>query len=160
MAVLIVCSAFGAITGVAVALFAGNLPTAGVSLLGALWGCMAFPMYSIAVAHATDYAEPTDFVVISSSLLLVYGIGAISGPFIASAVMTRFGPGALYLYTAAIHLMFLGYAVNRAFRRSAAPEEQHIPFGEAFAAANTASQIFEEEVENLIDVAEAGAEAR
>jgi len=158
--VLIGCSALSTVFGIAIVVSAGLVSTAGLSLLGALWGSVAFPMYSIAVAYANDYAEPTDFVVISSTLLLVYGIGAISGPFVASAVMTRFGPGALYLYAAAIHLLFVGYAVNRAFRRKPAAEEQHIPFSEALAAANTASRIFEDELETLADAVDEQTDAR
>lgn len=156
--VLILCSAVAVVAGFSLVLFSNYLNAAGVSLLGAIWGAMAFPMYSIAVAHANDYAEPSDFVVVSSSLLLVYGIGAITGPFLASAVMTWSGPSTLYLYTAAIHLVFVGYAINRSFRRGTAPEEQHITFSDAFAAANTASQVFEEEVEHLADEAALDAE--
>lgn len=156
--VLILCSAIAVAAGSALVLLSNHLNPAGVSLLGGIWGATAFPMYSIAVAHANDYADPSDFVVVSSSLLLVYGIGAITGPFLASAVMTWAGPSTLYLYTAAIHLVFVGYAINRSFRRETAPEDQHIAFSDALAAANTASQVFEEEVEHLADEAALDAE--
>lgn len=147
--VLILTAAVAVAAGSALVLFSNTLTIPFISLLGALWGSMAFPMYSIAVAHANDYAEPTDFVVVSSSLLLVYGIGAISGPFLASTVMTGFGPSALYLFTTAVHLAFVGYAIIRSRQREATPEAEHIAFGDALAAAATASRIYEEEVESL-----------
>jgi MFS family permease len=149
--VLILTAVVAVAAGFALVLFADSLDIVYISLLGALWGAMAFPMYSIAVAHGNDYADPSDFVVVSSSLLLVYGIGAISGPFLASTVMTWIGPAALYLFTAGVHLAFAGYAINRSIRREAAPEEQHIPFGDALAAAATASRIYEDEVEHLAE---------
>lgn len=119
----------------------------GISMLGALWGAAAFPMYSIAVAHANDFAEPSDYVMVSGSLLLVYGIGAITGPFVASSLMTLISPPMLYAYTAAIHMLFIVYAISRSFRRDEAPEAQHIAFSDALTAAGTASQVYEEELE-------------
>ena len=56
-------------------------------------------MYAIAVAHANDYAEADDYVMVSSGLLLMFGTGAIIGPFLASAVMGISGSSGLYLMT-------------------------------------------------------------
>ena len=104
-------------------------------------------MYAIAVAHANDYAEADDYVMVSSGLLLMFGVGAIVGPFIASAVMGISGSSGLYLMTLIVHASLAVYVLLRIFRRSSAPNEQHIAFGDALATAHTASQVYEEEIQ-------------
>ncbi len=122
-----------------------DLGFASINLLGAAWGFFAFPMYAIAVAHANDNAEPTDYVMVSSGLLLAYGAGAVIGPFAASGVITLTGPYGLFLMTGVVHLLLAGYVFERRFRRDSAPADQHIPFGDALATAHTASQVYEDE---------------
>src|SRR5690606_2818334 len=60
-----------------------------IGLLGSmlLYGGAAFSLYPLCVAHANDYADISEFVVIASGLLLVYGIGAAVGPVIAGALI-------------------------------------------------------------------------
>ena len=120
----------------------GFLP---ISFLGAAWGAMAFPLYSVSVAHANDYAEADEFVKISSGLLLMFGAGAVIGPFLASATMTVVGAPGLYLFSGAMHLVLVGYVAMRAFQRRPAPIDQHIAFSDARAATYTASSVYEEE---------------
>lgn len=115
-------------------------------LMSAAWGAVAFPMYAISVAHANDFADPDEYVVISSGLLLMYGLGAIAGPFLAPLVMKFFGPGGLYLFGAVVHLLLLVYIVIRIGRRAPAPEEEHLPFADSLASTQTASQVYEEEL--------------
>lgn len=123
----------------------------GINLLGALWGFFAFPVYGIAVAHANDFAEADDYVMVSSGLLLMYGGGAIAGPFLASALMTLSNGLALYAFTGVAHLLLAIYVLNRIFRRSGAPVEQQIAFGDALATAHTASQVYDEEIRQLAE---------
>ena len=117
----------------------------GINLLGAAWGFFAFPMYAISVAHANDNAEPSDYVMVSSGLLLLYGAGAVIGPFAASAVMTVSSGYGLYIMTGIVHLLLAVYVLQRIFLRRSSPSDHHIPFGDALATAHTASQVYEEE---------------
>jgi hypothetical protein len=78
----------------------------------------------------------------------MYGVGAIVGPFLASAAMTLVSNGVLYLYTAIVHLAILIFVLLRLFSREPAPMDQHVPFSEALTAVQTASQVFEEEYED------------
>jgi MFS family permease len=118
----------------------------GINLLGAAWGFFAFPMYAIAVAHANDYADADDYVMVSSGLLLMFGAGAIIGPFLASGVMALTDASGLYVLTMLVHASLAVYVLLRIFRRSSAPIEQHIAFSDALATAHTVSQIYEEEM--------------
>jgi MFS family permease len=126
--------------------FADQLDFVGINVLGGAWGFFAFPMYAVAVAHANDYAEADDYVMVSSGLLLMFGIGAIVGPFLASGVMELTGTSGLYLMTMLAHASLAVYVLLRIFRRSSAPTEHHIAFGDALATAHTASQVYEEEI--------------
>ena len=122
-----------------------------LNLFSAAWGFVAFPIYAIAVAHANDNAEPDDYVMVSSGLLLMYGGGAIIGPFIASALMTLTDASALYVYTGTIHLCLMLYVVTRIIRRTSVPAEHHIAFSDALATAHTASQVYEEEIQHIAE---------
>ena len=121
--------------------------------LGAAWGAFAFPLYAISVAHTNDHADPSEYVMVSGGLLLIFGIGAIVGPFLASAVMTSNGATGLYLFTAGVHVVLLVYTLQRMFRRDSTPSEEHVDFSEALATAQTASQVFEEEIQQAAELA-------
>jgi MFS family permease len=135
-----------AVVGAVIVASADQLGIFGLSLLGAAWGAVAFPIYSIAVANANDHADPRDYVMVSSGLLLLYGTGAIVGPFAASALMTVIGAAGLYAMASVVHVLLAAYVLLRLFRGATVPDEQHIAFGDALATAYSASQIYEEEI--------------
>lgn len=143
---LLAAATAGAVIALVIVGTADQLGIIATSLLGGAWGAVAFPLYSIAVAHANDYAEPTDYVMVSSGLLLMYGGGAILGPFLASAVMSFSGASGLYAMTGVAHLLLAIYVLLRMFRRASVPDERHTPFGDALATAYSASQVYEEEM--------------
>ena len=113
---------FAALVGTVIGLalwWAGPAVTPAMLLaLSAAWGATAFPLYSVSAAHANDYARANEFVMISSGLLLMYGIGAIVGPFLASLAMEWIDAGGLYLFTALTHVLLAGYIVFRISQRA------------------------------------------
>lgn len=132
--------------------FSPLLTPATVIALGGLWGAAAFPLYSLAIAHSNDHAAEDEFVMVSSGLLLMYGIGAVVGPLLASAVMHYLGGTGLYVFTGCIHLMLALYLVVRRLRRKRAQRAEALPgFTEAWTAAHTRSQVFEHELETHAD---------
>jgi len=108
----------GALAGIGLA-YVGGRSFETLLGLGLLFGGFAFPLYSLCIAHANDMVEPGDRVDVSSGLLLIFGIGAVLGPFIASAVMDLAGHRAMFLYTAAVHLMMAVFTIYRTRRRDA-----------------------------------------
>jgi MFS family permease len=142
--------AFAALAGLLVGLlswlFFSRMTPALLLVLGAAWGAVAFPLYAVSVAHTNDHARPGEYVMISSGLLLMYGIGAIAGPFVASLTMQVTGVGGLFLYTAVIHLAVLAYVAIRFKRRIPVHEEEHRKFVDALAATQTASHVYEDEL--------------
>lgn len=113
--------------------------------LGFAWGALSFPVYTISVAHANDRADPEDYVRLSSALLLMYGIGAITGPFIASSVMTVLGATGLYIYIAVVHAVFALYVLAFSLRRKAVAPDETVDFSDSLATALTSSQVYAEE---------------
>ena len=144
--ILVAVCILGASAGVALAMLAPHLGFSGIVLLGGAWGAFAFPMYSIAVAYANDYADHDEYVKVSAGLLLVYGSGAIIGPFAASALITLRGAEGLFLFTAAVHVLLIGFVAYR-FLKEGTQADQPIAFGDALSSAQTASQVYEEEME-------------
>lgn len=145
--VIAACAIAAVLVGLALWLFAA-LSLALMMLLGAAWGAVAFPIYAVSVAHANDNADSNEYVMVSSGLLLMYGIGAIIGPFLAPAVMQLTGPGGLYLFGALVHITLGAYVLLRIPRHAPAPEEEHLPFSDSLASTQTASVIYEDELES------------
>jgi len=145
--VLAAISLAGVIIAVVMGFMAHDLSIPAIIVLAALWGAMSFPVYSISVAHANDRAEAGNFVMISAGLLLMYGIGAIIGPFIASAMMTLGNPGFLFIFTGIVHLLLAIYVTTRIMIRTQPSEDGHTPFSDALASTQTRSQIYEDTLE-------------
>lgn len=154
---LVVSASCSAIVAAVILVTVGELGFVGINFLGAAWGLFAFPMYAVAVAHANDYADADDYVMVSSGLLLMFGSGAIIGPFLASAVMNFSGSSGLYLMTMFVHASIALYVLLRILRRAKMPSEHHTEFGDALATAYTASQVYEEEIQYLEDQPQQGA---
>jgi len=79
----------------------------------AAFGALAYTLYSVAVAHANDYARPDEFVKVSSGLLLLYGFGTMVGPVLGAVLMAKMRPESLFLATATAHAVLAACALAR-----------------------------------------------
>jgi MFS family permease len=82
-----------------------------------LFGACSFPLYSVSAAHANDYAEPDFVVELNASLVLMYGLGAVVSPLVASELIGRFGPSAMFAYIGAAHAGLMIFGLYRMTRR-------------------------------------------
>jgi MFS family permease len=89
--------------------------------LAILFGAVTYPMYALVVAHANDHAEPGNFVRVSSSLLLLYGVGTMIGPVLAAIGMDRIAPEGLFAFTALVDAAIIAYTVVRIRQRASQP---------------------------------------
>lgn len=94
----------------------------------ALYGCFAYPLYGLCVAHTNDFVSREEFVEASSGLLLTWGIGASIGPLLASNLMELLGLGGLFLFTALVHSTFAAHTLYRMTRRAPVPAEERADF--------------------------------
>jgi MFS family permease len=90
-------------------------------------GCLA-AVYPIAVSQVYDYIDRAEMVAASGGLLLIWSIGAVAGPLIASALMGRFGPDAFFSYLTVISLALLVFTRYRMVRRVARPADEQTGF--------------------------------
>src|SRR6185295_1118078 len=110
-----------ALAGFAILALKPTEPWLVLTLVGC-YGALTYPIYGLAVAHANDYADPSEFVAVSGGLLLLYGAGTMFGPLAAGGAMTEIGPEALFLVTASSHIAIAAYAIYRTYQRAPIPE--------------------------------------
>ncbi|MEO1198633.1 MAG: MFS transporter [Pseudomonadota bacterium] len=89
-----------------------------------LFGGFALPLYSLASAHANDFAKPGQSVDLAAGLFLFFTAGAVLGPVIASQIMAWFGPSAFFLYTSLLHLSLVAFVVIRMLSRAPVPRDE------------------------------------
>lgn len=101
--------------GLTVIAQAGGIVSAMTS--AALFGVTAFPIYSVAAAHAHDFASSDERVELSAALMFCFALGAIAAPLAASLLIERFGPGALFLMIAVGHAVLVVFGLLRMLAR-------------------------------------------
>jgi len=72
-----------------------------------LFGLMTYPIFSVATAHANDYAKRAQMVELSAALLFFYAIGAIVSPLATSSLIQHYGPAVLFTFIGAVHLLLI-----------------------------------------------------
>jgi MFS family permease len=111
--------------GVALILLAPTLPFIGLAALFAAFAGIAESFYPIGVAHANDRAQPSDYVVISSNLLLLWAAGRMIGPIAGAASLKGAGPAGLLWYAIVLSIAFALYAAWRIrFSAKLVPEDR------------------------------------
>lgn len=107
-------------------LLSGYLPIGPHSrqVIAFLFGAAILPAYTVAAAHAYDFARKDGYVEVSAGLLLLFGLGSILGPLPASGLMDLLRPGALFLFMAAVNAVLAGYVLYRVLRRSPVPRAE------------------------------------
>ena len=152
--VIAFCAVVCSVLSIGLWITSGDLTIRALLIANVIWGAVSFPIYSISIAHANAYAQPEDFVMVSSGMLLMYGLGAIAGPFIGSMFINLFGSGGMFVPIAVADSLLALYILYRIFQREQAQDADQIPFTEALAAASTKSQVydyFEEDEDALAD---------
>jgi MFS family permease len=102
-----------AIASCAFTVMATGLDTQGIMLTAFLFGLTTFPIYSVASAHAHDFASSDERVELSAALMFWFAIGAIFAPYLASVLIENFGPPALFMMMAVGHAILILFGLNR-----------------------------------------------
>ncbi|SEW25602.1 Predicted arabinose efflux permease, MFS family [Cognatiyoonia koreensis] len=84
-----------------------------IMLLAFIFGFTTFPIYSVAAAHAHDFATQEQRVPLSAALMFYYAIGAIAAPYIASLLIAWFGPFAMFTLIAVGHIGLVIFGLAR-----------------------------------------------
>ncbi|WP_299409062.1 MFS transporter [uncultured Roseobacter sp.] len=102
-----------AIASSALTIFAAGLGTLGIMLTAGLFGLTTFPIYSVAAAHAHDFASDDERVELSAALMFYFALGAIAAPYAASLLIDSFGPKALFVMMAVGHMLLVIFGLSR-----------------------------------------------
>ncbi|MGZ2257550.1 MFS transporter [Roseobacter sp. A03A-229] len=108
-----------AIGSSAITIFAAGMGTVGIMLTAGLFGMTTFPIYSVAAAHAHDFATDDERVELSAALMFYFALGAIAAPYSASLLIELYGPNALFLLMAAGHALLVIFGLTRMRARPA-----------------------------------------
>ncbi|MDR6757239.1 MFS family permease [Mycoplana sp. BE70] len=117
--VMVACGLVGVVSCLAMMAAQGSSPAV-LYVMAAAVGSVIFPIYALNVAHANDLAKPDEYVEVSSGMMIVYGVGTISGPLMVGPIMDRFGPSSLFAVFTLYFALYGGYAAWRIMRRDAA----------------------------------------
>ncbi len=107
----------------AITVMASGVGTAGIMLTAGLFGLTSFPIYSVAAAHAHDFADASERVELSAALMFYFALGAIAAPFTASALIDAYGPSGLFLMIGAGHGALILFGLLR-MRARASPSDK------------------------------------
>jgi len=91
-----------------------------------VFGATTFPIYSVAAAHAHDWASDDIRVELSAALIFFYAVGAMASPYIAAELIDRLGPPALFGFIAIGHAVLIVFSLVRMRRR--APSDRRAPY--------------------------------
>lgn len=91
----------------------------GIFLSAGFFGFTTFPIYSISAAHAHDFADQSERVELSASLMFLYAVGAIASPVIASVLIDVFGPPGMFGFIALAHVLLVIFGLMRMRARPA-----------------------------------------
>ncbi len=98
-------------------------------ILFSIFGGISEIFYPLGVAHANDRADPSEFVTLSSNLLLIWAFGGTIGPAIVTAGVAPYGTIVFFWYAIALSVLFTVYALWRSHHQPAAKtREQFVAY--------------------------------
>lgn len=111
-----------AIFSCGITVLASSGGTAAVMTAAVIFGLTTFPIFSVSAAHANDFATNEQRVELSAALMFFFALGAIASPYATSALITVFGPSALFSFIAASHFILIVFSLVRMRRRATTTE--------------------------------------
>jgi len=97
-----------------------------VFLNAVVFGLVTFPIYSVAAAHAHDFATADERVELSAALMFFFALGAIAAPVLASWLIAGYGPGALFAMIAVAHGVLVIFGLLRMRARPARTRTRYV----------------------------------
>tara|TARA_B100001173_G_scaffold308942_1_gene320235 strand:+ start:308 stop:1597 length:1290 start_codon:yes stop_codon:yes gene_type:complete len=82
-----------------------------------LYAGFALPMFTLNLAYVNDFIEKERFVAAGAGLQIIFGIGAMGGPFICSVFMNTFGPNGFFVFLGIFHLLIGLFGLYRITKR-------------------------------------------
>lgn len=119
--VLIAFSVIAVLSCAVMAAFS-HIGTAAAFLTAGFFGLATFPIYSVAAAHAHDFATDEERVELSAALMFLYALGAIASPWTVSALIEIYGPEAMFAFVSVAHILLVVFGLVRMHASRSAPQ--------------------------------------
>jgi len=84
-----------------------------VLIASGVFGFATFPIYSVATAHAHDFATDEQRIELSAALMFLYAVGAIASPYVVSKLIEAYGPSAMFALVSMAHLILIVFSLIR-----------------------------------------------
>ena len=82
-----------------------------------LYAGMAIPIFTLNLAYINDYIAKEKFVAAGGGMQIIFGLGAMLGPFICSALMNKFGSNGFFIHFFIFHIIIGAFGFYRMTRR-------------------------------------------
>jgi len=83
----------------------------------ALYAGMAIPLFTLNLAYVNDYVPKEKFVAAGGGMQIIFGIGAMTGPFICALLMNKFGSNGFFVHLLTFHLVIGAFGLYRITKR-------------------------------------------
>jgi len=83
-----------------------------------LYAGMAIPMFTLNLAYVNDYIPKEKFVAAGGGMQIIFGMGAMAGPFLCSLLMNKFGTNGFFIHLLSFHIIIGFFGLYRITKRS------------------------------------------
>jgi len=83
-----------------------------------LYAGMAIPLFTLNLAYVNDYIPKEKFVAAGGGMQIIFGMGAMAGPFICSLLMNKYGTNGFFVHLLSFHLIIGLFGLYRITKRS------------------------------------------
>jgi len=83
-----------------------------------LYAGMAIPLFTLNLAYINDYIPKEKFVAAGGGMQIIFGLGAMAGPFSCSLLMNKFGTNGFFVYLLTFHLIIGLFGLYRITKRT------------------------------------------
>jgi len=84
----------------------------------ALYAGMAIPLFTLNLAYVNDYIQKEKFVAAGAGMQLIFGMGAMTGPFLCSLLMNKLGTNGFFVHLLFFHLIIGVFGLYRITKRT------------------------------------------
>tara|TARA_B100000029_G_scaffold513820_1_gene614551 strand:- start:122 stop:1411 length:1290 start_codon:yes stop_codon:yes gene_type:complete len=86
-------------------------------IYASLYAGMAIPLFTLNLAYVNDYIPKEKFVAAGGGMQIIFGIGAMIGPFACSLLMNKFGTNGFFVHLLSFHLIIGMFGLYRMSKR-------------------------------------------
>ena len=98
-------------------------------IYASLYAGMSVPLFTLNLAYINDYIPKEKFVAAGAGMQIIFGMGAMGGPFLCSLLMNKFGSNGFFVHLLFFHLIIGLFGLYRITKRGYKdnPESTYTP---------------------------------